>query len=838
MLKLIKLVCITVAILINIGHASFETEVLTKYAKSWLKEDRGFEPNCGQIVNTAGENLNDVIFSSKCNNLGVYITKHGVSYIIYKPEILMPNQDNKFAPFADFIVNYARIDLILIGAKIDESNIVYEDELPGYANYYLPNSPSGILNVKKYRRVRIRDVYPGIDWVWRYENGILHHEFEIMPCAEIGRIKYQVKYADMEILEGGKKAVYSTPLGKIEDGEINAYEILDSGKRLRVPEVRYKKGNNNLISYFVNGYSGVNRLIIDPPLSLLWATYYGGEDIDYSMNIIVDNNGNVFLSGTSMSNTFPTYDPGGGVYYQGVQAGNGDAFIVKFNNAGMRLWATYYGGSTGWEIFSSLAIDSYGNVFACGWTGSTDFPTYNPGGGAYYQDSLAGQYYNACIVKFNNAGVRLWATYYGGDIEEWARGIAVDNMNNVWIVGHSWSTNFPTYDPGGGAYYQATNAGNADIFILKFNNSGSLLWATYYGGSMTESAFGIDVDAGGNVFICGYTESGNLPTYDPGGGAYYQGTHAGGTYDGFILKFNNSGIRLWATYYGGGAGWDIFRSITVDNAGNIFITGDTRGFPTYNPGGGAYYQGTNAGYQDAFILKFSNSGVRLWATHYGGERVDTGYSINLDGFGNLFITGKTWSTYFPKYNPGGGAYYQDTIAGEDDAFILKFTNTGVRQWATYYGGSAGDQGYSIDTDSDGNIFVSGATYSVDIPTTDPGGAYYQDANGGSQDAFILKFERSLIGIQEKKFDKLSNLPKTLFFMGNNIELMIHKSSNTPVNISLYTPDGRRLFTDNYYNEQTIVIQREDIKNLPAGVYFLFVNLNNSESETIKFIKLK
>jgi len=75
-------------------------------------------------------------------------------------------------------------------------------------------------------------------------------------------------------------------------------------------------------------------------------------------------------------------------------------------------------------------------------------------------------------------------------------------------------------------------------------------------------------------------------------------------------------------------------------------------------------------------------------------------------------------------------------------------------------------------------------------------------------------------------------------MGNNIELMIHKSSNTPVNISLYTPDGRRLFTDNYYNEQTIVIQREDIKNLPAGVYFLFVNLNNSESETIKFIKLK
>jgi hypothetical protein len=312
--------------------------------------------------------------------------------------------------------------------------------------------------------------------------------------------------------------------------------------------------------------------------------------------------------GLTNSTNFPVSDPGGGAYFQGAigSSNYSDASILKFNSSGVRLWATYYGGSSD-DWANSVATDPQGNVYVVGGTYSTDFPVQNPGGGTYYQGSFVGGDWDAFILKFNPRGVRQWATYYGGGGDDEARSVATDSQGNVYVVGETYSTNFPVYNPGG-AYFQGGKAGDGDAFILKFNPRGVRLWATYYGGGDDDEARSVATDSQGNVYVVGLTFSDDFPVYNPGGGAYYQGSFAGGYYDAFILKFNSSGVRQLATYYGGNGG-DFAHSVATDQLGNVYVVGYTRSadFPVYNPGDGAYYQGSRAEHYDAFILKFKTN---------------------------------------------------------------------------------------------------------------------------------------------------------------------------------------------------------------------------------------
>ncbi len=650
---------------------TFSKSVSNQQVSDWINSSRCFEPNNGQLTSFEGKRVDEILFSVKERGFTLYFKTSGVSYVIYRKEgetgLLSQKQPGDKHPGENSKIEYARIDLELLNSDIDKSKIVYEEPLPGYTNYYLSQCPEGILNVVSYRKITVKDVYPGIDWVFRYdERGELHHEFAVGAGVDVKQIKFKVRWADVELGGNGREILFSTPLGEIKDGSIVSYSGINT------PDVRYRIEEGGIVRYEVSGWDGREKLIIDPPLGLLWGTYYGGSSRDESYCITTDNTGNVFVTGATGSTNFPLYNPGDSSYFQGTIAGGYDGFILKFSNTGTRLWATYYGGNSD-DWGRCITTDASGNLFVAGYTWSTDFPLYNPGGGTYFQGTYGGNYGDAFILKFSNTGIRLWATYYGGNSYDYSYSITTDVSGNVFVTGHTQSTDFPLYNPGGGAYYQGTNGGGYyDVFILKFSNSGSRLWATYYGGNDYDEGYSITIEDSGNVFVTGSTKSTNFPVFNPGGNAYFQGTKVG-DYDGFILRFSNTGIRLWATYYGGNS-YDYSYSITTDTSRNVFVTGYTSSsnFPVYNPGGGAYFQGTKAGDYDAFILKFSNTGSRLWATYYGGSLSDDGYSITTDAIGNVFVTGWTGSTNFPLYNPGGSAYFQGTNAGSYVPFILKF----------------------------------------------------------------------------------------------------------------------------------------------------------------------
>lgn len=254
------------------------------------------------------------------------------------------------------------------------------------------------------------------------------------------------------------------------------------------------------------------------------------------------------------------------------------------------------------------------------------------------------------------------------------------------------------------------------------------VWGTYYGDIGEDSGFSTTTDSSGNVFLGGWTSS---TTTIATVGAH-QTTLAGGN-DAFLVKFDNNGVRLWSTYYGGNNDETTWSCVTDDD-GNIFLAGQT--LSTTNIATPGAHQVTFGGgaNNDCFLVKFNGDGIRQWGTYYGGSGMDDHSSCSTDSDGNVFVAGRTSST---TAIATVGAH-QTTLLGGNDAYLVKFNSSGVRQWGTYYGGSNADFGLGCATDSNGNVFLSGRSHSTTGIAT--AGAHQVTHGGGGTDAFLAKFD--------------------------------------------------------------------------------------------------
>jgi len=738
------------------GNGDKDSALHTKVSQ-WMRNTRGirFLENKGQMMDMQRKAVNNVLFKAGAGGVDVYVTTEGLSYVFTKMEkhkkAGKSAMQNKFARHGEddsLTIQYCRADMELVGADIRKENIVKEGESENRTDYYYGDiCPNGILGVHSYGKVTIKNIYPGIDWVLHTGKNGLKYDFVVHPGADPSLIRLKYKWTDKPQLQTDGSIKIATPMGNITEGIPVSY---CSGEKIQT-NYAVKDGE---IHFNVGTYNSTQTLTIDP--KLVWATYYydGGWYEGDDVLSMQDDGKNVWITGETASIDFPTLNPGGGAYFQGALASNlVNVFILQFSTTGIRKWATYYGGS---QFDCGNSINSDGtNVWLTGYTESASFPTFNPGAGAYFQGALNGSQ-NAFILEFDTTGVRKWATYYGGNSVESGNSIYSDG-NNIWIAGYTTSTDFPILNPGGKSYFQSALASaSGNVFILQFSTTGVREWATYYGGSTTtysDEGNSIYSD-GSNVWVTGETYSFDFPTMNPGAGAYFQGTLISAGGNAFILKFNIFGERKWATYYGGNIG-DGGQSIYIDSK-NVWVTGTTlsTNFPTLNPGNRAYFQNTLASpYGDAFILQFDTTGVRKWATYYGGSgnpnNGDIGYSIQSDGT-NVWVCGSTSSSDFPKFNPGCG-FYQDTMVGGINVFVLQFNTAGVRKWATCYGADYENDGSYIWSDGT-NLFVAGDATSRSIyPTLNPGGgAYYVDTSAspgsGSESIFIGKFTFSEVKI--------------------------------------------------------------------------------------------
>ena len=387
----------------------------------------------------------------------------------------------------------------------------------------------------------------------------------------------------------------------------------------------------------------------------------------------------------------------------------------------VRQWGTYYGGTSN-EIGYSCATDASGNIYLSGYTRSTSGIATT---GAH-QTTYGGGLNDAFLVKFNSSGTRQWGTYYGGTGNDFGWSCATDTSGNIYLSGQTPSTSGIATT---GAYQTTFGGATEDAFLVKFNSSGVRQWGTYYGGTGQDYGLSCATDTSGNIYLAGITRStSGIATT----GAHQ--TNHGGYRDAFLVKFNSSGVRQWGTYYGG-TREEYGNSCATDASGNIYLSGytsSTSGMATT----GAHLATFGGGDWDAFLVKFNSSGVRQWGPYYGGTAGEAAYHCATDASGNVYLTGEAKSTTGVATT---GAH-QTSKGSFEDAFLVKFNSSGVRQWGTYYGGSGNDYGHSCATDASGNVYLAGdaRNSNTGIATT---GAH-KTTLGGVRDAFLVKFNSS------------------------------------------------------------------------------------------------
>lgn len=711
-------------------------EAKTSISKSVNAYRAGFVENKGQFVDQHGKPNSDVKYLLQSGPLNVQLRQNGFSYDTYAGKSAGPRK-------------FHRVDIELAGAN---PAAVLKADMPGNAFSNVINERGEFRHIRNFQRVTYTDIYPGIDLEFVADvksDKNVEYNFIVHPGADPARIQLRYR-GSRKVALLNQRIVVETVHGRLQE-RIPASWM---GDKREPVALSYKALGQDLFAFHVPAYDRRQTLVIDPSPNLEWATYYGGDGSDEITAIDTDESGNVYVTGhTSSTNNIAS----AGASQSTINGGN-DFFIAKFNSAGVRQWATYFGGANAEQGYAIAARN--GQVYIGGETNSEGLATT----GAHQATSgiAAVDPEIPFLARFDaNTGARVWATYYGGTGDNshpgWFESLEVDAQGNLYAFGGSVVASGTAQEQcragdvaTPGAF--RTDGGCNTSYLVKFNTAGVRQWGTYVAGSIArgttfyaEAGLALDLGTDGTVYVAG---TGTSATDDA---AFATGVGEGTTAQkGYIGKFDGAtGARVWGRFFN-----TAIAGLTVDESnGRLHAVGSsnlTAGIAS--PGA---FRTTLAAARDGVWASFDLSGHYLSATYLGAISTGTNHAraldCALDGKGSLMIMG------ISNANGGGLASecaYQTTPSAGGDIFINKFSiATGQRLWGTYYGGAGAEGGYStgglqgmspnafnMAIAGDGGILLGFATVSTELGTA----GSYQATSSGAIEGVIAKFNQNAL----------------------------------------------------------------------------------------------
>jgi hypothetical protein len=739
------------------ASAATRARVVANYGKLPIS----FEPNVGQVAGGAG--ARDVKFLSRGNGYTLFLDPSESIVRLHRETQAQAHPQPGIKQLAarpakgGASVTSEVVDMKLVGAQPAPQAVGFE-ELPGKVNYFRGRDPKNWhADIPTYAKVKLEQVYPGIDLVYYGNQQQLEYDFVVQPGADPRAIRM-----DVSGLSAGKSAHAVAP--RIDRNGDLVLAADNSKVRFHKPVVYQPEGaagrepvdgqfklDRGQVTFQVASYDRGKPLVIDPVLG--YSTYINNTAVDEtSAAIAVDSSGNAYVASETDTTDIPTVNP-----YQANHASvdDSDATLFKLNPSGTALvYATYLGG-TGEDSGEAIAVDAAGEAIVVGYTCSLDFPVTAGAFQTTPNPNLADcNGTNMFLTKFSASGSSLiGSTYLGGSETDIAYAVALDPSGNVYITGPSFSPDFPVtagvVEPTFGG---SVSAGTSDSVVAKLNPTlTSLIYSTYLGGGSDDWLGSIAVDAAGDAYVAGYTLASGFPVTPKAFQTTFVGNGANQAYDAVVAKLNPTATALfYGTYIS--AGDDAAYGVAIDKAGDAYITGDAAesNFPV-TPGayqtvyGGAGLEGVG----DAFVTKLNPTGSALiYSTYIGGAEDDSGYAITVDRFGGAWVDGSTISSNFPVTKNAIQSTYTGQPASEagttfyyGNLFVLRLNPKGsALTFSSYLGGSGDDEpGFNIVHDPSTAIYIAGITTSTDFPTTS--GAFNATCSGdycGDYQNFITK----------------------------------------------------------------------------------------------------